>query len=356
MARKPPAPAPKMMTVSVVVAGDAYLGNPQMALVVNGQQVGTATVTASHGSGQWQTLTFSVAMPASMQTIGISFLNDAYGGGPTLDRNLYVDHIVVNGTTLNPQQGVFQDQWDPASTGSSALYNAGTLTWNAALLGTSTEQPITAANQTAQTDAAHAVTVNLLANAIDPNPGETLTVTGIDLTGTKGAVVLNSDGTATETPGAAFATLARGQTATDVFHYTISNGHGLTSIGTETVTITGIEQPITAANQTAQTDAAHAVTVNLLANAIDPNLGDTLTVTGVDLTGTKGSVVLNSNGTASYTPGSAFATLARGQTATDIFHDTISDGHGSVSTATDTVTIAGTAPAPNMLNVSVIAS
>jgi len=171
-----------------------------------------------------------------------------------------------------------------------------------------------------------------------------LTVTGVDLTGTKGSVLLNSSGTATETPGAAFATLARGQIATDAFHYTISNGQGQISTATETVTITGIEQPISAANQTAQTDAAHAVTVNLLANAIDPNLGDTLTVTGIGLTGTKGSVVLSTNGTASYTPGSAFATLASGQTATDVFHYTISDGHGSVSTATDTVTITGTTP------------
>src|SRR6266446_5254018 len=302
MARKPPAPAPKMMTVTVVVSGDAYLGSPQLALMVNGQQVGTATVTASHSSGQWQTLTFSVAMPATFQTIGVSFLNDAYGGSPTLDRNLYVDHIVVSGVTLNPQQGLFKDTaGDPASTGTSALLTSGTLSWSTAQLS---QQPITAANQTSQTDAVHAVTVNLLANAVDPNPGET---------------------------------------ATDVFHYTISNGKGLISTATETVTITGIEQPITAANQTAQTDAAHAVTVNLLANAIDPNLGDTLTVTGIDLTGTKGSVVLNTNGTASYTPGSAFATLASGQTATDVFHYTISDGHGSVSTATDTVTVTGTA-------------
>ncbi len=189
---------------------------------------------------------------------------------------------------MNPQQGLYQDPWAPASTGSSALYNAGTLSWNAALLGSAVEQPITAANQTSQIDAAHPVTVNLLANAIDPNPGETLTVTGVDLTGTKGAVVLNSNGTASYTPGSAFATLARGQTATDIFHYTISNGKGQTSTAADTVTITGVEQPIAAAKQTAQTDAAHAVTVNLLANAIDPNLGDTLTVTGVDLTGRHG--------------------------------------------------------------------
>src|SRR5207244_2672295 len=122
----------------------------------------------------------------------------------------------------------------------SSLYNAGTLSWNAAaLLGSSTSQPIAAANQTAQTDAAHAVTVNLLANAIDPNIGDTLTVTSIDLTGTKGSVVLNTNGTASYTPGSAFATLASGQTATDVFHYTISDGHGSVSTATDTVTVTG---------------------------------------------------------------------------------------------------------------------
>src|SRR5260221_1094421 len=84
-----PAPLLKMLKVSVVVAGDAYLGDAQLALMVNGQQVGTATVTASHSSGQWQTLTFSVLMPASMQTIGISFLNDAYRGFPYADIDLF---------------------------------------------------------------------------------------------------------------------------------------------------------------------------------------------------------------------------------------------------------------------------
>src|SRR5260221_8738058 len=102
-----PAPVLNMLKVSVVVAGDAYLGDPELALMVNGQQVGTATVTASHSSGQWQTLTFSVLMPASMQTIGISFLNDAYGGAPMLGRHLYFDHIRGNRGPLKPPQGLY---------------------------------------------------------------------------------------------------------------------------------------------------------------------------------------------------------------------------------------------------------
>jgi len=199
-------------------------------------------VTAVHSSGQWQTLSFSAAMPADLQTIGVSFLNDAYGGASTLDRNLYVDHIIVNGVTFNPQQGAFLDLWgDAPAVGSSALYNAGTLGWNAAaLLVDPTAHPIIAANQMTQTDAAHAVTVNLLANAFDPNPSATLAVSSVNLTGTQGLVVLNSDGTASYAPGGAFANLTTGQTMTDVFHYTISDGHGSVSTAADTVTVTGV--------------------------------------------------------------------------------------------------------------------
>jgi len=45
-----------------------------------------------------------------------------HGGASTLDRNLYVDHITVNGVTFNPQQGAFLDSWgDAPAVGSSAL-------------------------------------------------------------------------------------------------------------------------------------------------------------------------------------------------------------------------------------------
>src|SRR5260370_33279518 len=85
--------------------------------------------------GQWKTLTFSVAAPADLQTIGINFLNDAYGGWSGADRNLYVDHIVANGVTLTPDRGWFQDPSNQTSAGSPALYVAGTLNWGGGLLG-----------------------------------------------------------------------------------------------------------------------------------------------------------------------------------------------------------------------------
>ncbi len=57
----------QMLTVTAIVSGDAYLGDPQMALMVNGQQVGTADVSASYSNGQWQTVTFNVAAPTNLQ-------------------------------------------------------------------------------------------------------------------------------------------------------------------------------------------------------------------------------------------------------------------------------------------------
>src|SRR5260221_12793351 len=88
----------------------------------------------SHSSGQWQTLTFSVAMPASMQTIGISFLNDAYGGSSPLDRNLFFDHIGVNGVSSNPPQGGVPNLWaGPAPTRPSGPYKHRPLSRNTTL-------------------------------------------------------------------------------------------------------------------------------------------------------------------------------------------------------------------------------
>src|SRR6185369_10160684 len=82
-----------------------------------------------------------VAAPTNLQTIGISFLNDAYGGWSGADRNLYVDHIVANGVTLTPDQGWFQDTANQTSAGSAALVEAGTLNWGAGLLGSAVTAP-----------------------------------------------------------------------------------------------------------------------------------------------------------------------------------------------------------------------
>ena len=85
-------------TLSLHLAEDAYDGNAQFVLLVDGKAVSTAqAVTALHSAGAWQDLTFAGNFGAGSHTIGVEFTNDAYGGTASTDRNLYVNGIDLNG-------------------------------------------------------------------------------------------------------------------------------------------------------------------------------------------------------------------------------------------------------------------
>ena len=166
-----------------------------------------------------------------------------------------------------------------------------------------------------------------------------LTVSALTTTGTQGTVTIGVGGVVNYTPGVAFRYLAQGQTANDHFNYTVADGHGGTATAGVTVTVTGTWLPPTVVANSATTDAAHPVTINVLANDSDPQAGVTLSVVAVNTTGTNGTVVLNANGTITYTPASSYSTLSAGTSATDQFTYTVSDGHGSTSTATVSVAV-----------------
>jgi hypothetical protein len=95
----PPPPPSGDSTLVLHVSEDAYQGDAQFLVFVDGvQQGGTQTATASHSAGQVQDITFTGDYGAQGPgTVDIQFLNDAYGGSPTTDRNLYVQGIDVNG-------------------------------------------------------------------------------------------------------------------------------------------------------------------------------------------------------------------------------------------------------------------
>ena len=79
----------------------------------------------------------------------------------------------------------------------------------------------------------------------------------------------------------------------------------------------------------------------VLSNDADPDNTDNLRVVGIDSSGLQGTVQLNPNGTITYDPGNAFASLAIGESATESFQYTIDDEHGGSDTAIVTVTILG---------------
>ena len=88
-------------TLVVKISEDAYNGHAQYTIKVDGVQVGgTLTASASHALGQSDTVTIKGNWGSAVHKVEVSFLNDAYGGSASTDRNLYVDGITYDGVAV----------------------------------------------------------------------------------------------------------------------------------------------------------------------------------------------------------------------------------------------------------------
>ena len=93
-------PPPISHTLRLAMSEDAWNGDAQFIVKVDGTQVGgTDTVSAVHGTGAANVFTHTGTWGLGQHTVQIQFINDAYGGTPTTDRNLYVNSIAYDGTT-----------------------------------------------------------------------------------------------------------------------------------------------------------------------------------------------------------------------------------------------------------------
>jgi predicted Zn-dependent protease len=80
---------------------DAWQGDAQFLVSLDGQQLGDVqTVTALHGLAQDQIFTFQGAFGIGAHDLAVSFINDAWGGTASTDRNLYIDGVDYNGVAL----------------------------------------------------------------------------------------------------------------------------------------------------------------------------------------------------------------------------------------------------------------
>ena len=82
----------------------------------------------------------------------------------------------------------------------------------------------------------------LITESVLTNDVGAVTLESIDTTGTQGTVSCQSDGICTYNPNGMFDSLNAGQTATDTFRYTMTDG-GAPDEATVTITITGVTQP-----------------------------------------------------------------------------------------------------------------
>jgi hypothetical protein len=90
--------------IVVDMSEDAYAGDAQFTLSVDGQQIGgVQTVTASHAKGEQQAFIVNGTFEPGAHVLAVNFLNDAYGGTPDTDRNLWVDGVQAAGVTTSTE-------------------------------------------------------------------------------------------------------------------------------------------------------------------------------------------------------------------------------------------------------------
>ena len=91
-------------TLVLTLAEDAFKGDAQASIAIDGKTLTAQpiTVTALKNAGRSETFTFKSAFGSGAHDLAVSFLNDAYGGTPITDRNLYVNGASFNGTSARP--------------------------------------------------------------------------------------------------------------------------------------------------------------------------------------------------------------------------------------------------------------
>ncbi|GAB4257691.1 MAG: hypothetical protein Kow0092_04820 [Deferrisomatales bacterium] len=173
-----------------------------------------------------------------------------------------------------------------------------------------------------------AAVIAVLENDSDPD-GDPLTVTALGAPAHGVATVID-DTTIQYVPAPDFH-------GTDAVTYTVDDGYSGTASATVTVTITSVNDPPVATNDTAVTNPGIPVTRAVLANDTDPD-GDTLTLVSAG-PATNGAVSIQPDQSVRYSP-------FPGVTGSDSVPYTVSDASGATAAATLSVTIQDPAPEP----------
>ncbi|MEL6898789.1 MAG: Ig-like domain-containing protein, partial [Planctomycetota bacterium] len=277
--------------------------------------------------------------PVTDNTIDLSSLVTITAGGAATISLVGVNGGAANGTvglandvaTYTPNSDFFgTDTFVYSATNTNGTDQA-TITVNVAAVNdppTTQNDNETTAQDTPLTFAATNLTAN---DSPGPNESDTLTVTNIVADQANGGTIELSNGNVIYTPDDGF-------TGQETFTYTVSDG-SLTATGVVTITVTDVNDPPVAENDTIDVteDVTRTIAFNeLLANdAPGPqneiDAGQSVTINAVTQ-GTNGTVTLNATNI-TYQPNQDFF-------GTDTFTYTVQDDLGLEDTATVTVNVA----------------
>ncbi|MCB8978743.1 MAG: tandem-95 repeat protein [Ardenticatenaceae bacterium] len=181
---------------------------------------------------------------------------------------------------------------------------------------------------TATTAEDTSLTIDVLANDYDVE-GDSLTVVSVTQP-INGSATINPDNTITYQP-------ALNYFGNDSFTYTVEDGNGGSATATVSITVQPVNDPPTASDDSVSSAEDTPVTIDILANDTDVE-NDALTVVS-NSPPANGTVVLNADNTATYTPDENF-------NGSDSFTYTIQDGNGGTDSATVNLTITPVNDAP----------
>ncbi|WP_390615033.1 LamG-like jellyroll fold domain-containing protein [Maricurvus nonylphenolicus] len=170
-------------------------------------------------------------------------------------------------------------------------------------------------------------------------------ITGFDsISAEGGSVSFNGDGAFTYQPIANFF-------GVDSFSYTVTDFNGLSSTATVTINVTQVNDTptVSAAVSMVISEDAVAATLDLLANASDLDIADTLSVTNlVETSGNDAGGVSLINNNLVVTDG-YYDYLAQGQSLVLTYTYDVDDGNGGVASTSATITINGANDAPEVV-------
>ena len=193
IAPPPPPPPPGGSAETTIGAGpdalvlrivqDVYLGSAQYTVSVDGVQIGgVLTATAVRGSGVADTVTVRGDFAAGGHTASVRFINDAYGGSATADRNLYVESATYNGAAV--------------AGAAAGLFDAGTASFGFTDAGGGTPPPPTGGASVTVGAGPDAIVLRIVQDAYLGDAQYTVSVDGVQIGGTLTAQAVRGSGAA----------------------------------------------------------------------------------------------------------------------------------------------------------------